>query len=150
MTGGRSIAERPAVVLAVIGVLGVIYACVAYYALDRFPFSGDEYSLSLQGDLFAHGMLHVPAPARTVLKNGLTVLALEDHTVPSVAYYTVFSLAPLLVVVIAVAGIVFGPKAVQGQIVGQIEGLIGHDGAVMIQTMIAAKLESPRPMVSAR
>src|SRR5439155_8020795 len=55
----------------------------------------------------------------------------------AVAYYAVFSLAPLLIVVIAVAGLVFGPKAVQGQIVGQIEGLIGHDGALLIQTMIA-------------
>ena len=55
----------------------------------------------------------------------------------AIAYYTIFSLAPLLVVVIAVAGLVFGQKAVQGEIVGQIQGLIGHDGAQTIQTMIA-------------
>src|SRR5579859_4033991 len=55
----------------------------------------------------------------------------------AVAYYTVFSLAPLLVVIIAVAGLVFGQKAVQGQVVGQIQGLVGHDGAQMVQTMVA-------------
>lgn len=55
----------------------------------------------------------------------------------SVAYYTVFSLAPLLVVVIAITGLVFGEKAVRGEIVGQIQGLIGADGAQMVQTMIA-------------
>ncbi|HLZ08499.1 MAG TPA: YhjD/YihY/BrkB family envelope integrity protein, partial [Chloroflexota bacterium] len=42
----------------------------------------------------------------------------------SVSYYTIFSLAPLLIVVIAVAGLVFGQKAVQGEIVGQIQGSV--------------------------
>jgi membrane protein len=55
----------------------------------------------------------------------------------AVAYYTVFSLAPLLVVVIAVVGLVFGEKAVRGEIAGQIQGLVGPDGAQMIQAMIA-------------
>src|SRR6185437_8820895 len=55
----------------------------------------------------------------------------------AVAYYTIFSLAPLLVVVIAVAGRVLGEKAVQGDIVGQIGGLVGENAAEMIQTMIA-------------
>lgn len=55
----------------------------------------------------------------------------------AVAYYTIFSLAPLLVVVIAVAGRVLGEKAVQGDIVGQIAGLVGQNAAEMIQTMIA-------------
>ena len=40
----------------------------------------------------------------------------------ALAYYTIFSLAPLLLVVIAVAGLVFGREAVQGQLVGQIAG----------------------------
>ncbi len=55
----------------------------------------------------------------------------------AVAYYTIFSLAPLLIIIIAMAGLFFGQRAVQGQVVGQIEGLIGHDGAVMVQSMIA-------------
>src|SRR5258705_13413054 len=55
----------------------------------------------------------------------------------AVAYYTVFSLAPLLIVVIAVAGLVFGQKAVRGEVFGQIQGMLGTEGADIIQTMIA-------------
>ena len=42
----------------------------------------------------------------------------------ALVYYTVFSLAPILVIVIAVAGAVFGPEAAQGEIVTQIRGLL--------------------------
>lgn len=54
----------------------------------------------------------------------------------ALAYYTVFSLAPLLIIVIAIAGLAFGREAAQGQIVGQIQGLVGIDGAQAIETMI--------------
>jgi membrane protein len=54
----------------------------------------------------------------------------------ALAYYTVFSLAPLLIIVIAISGLVFGREAAQGQIVGQIQGLVGEQGAQVIQTMI--------------
>ena len=56
----------------------------------------------------------------------------------ALAYYTIFSLAPLLVIAISVAGIAFGDKAVQGQIVNQIQGLIGADAARAVQTMITS------------
>jgi membrane protein len=55
----------------------------------------------------------------------------------AIAYYTVFSLAPLLLTVIAIAGLVFGREAVQHGIVGQIQQLIGSDAAKEIQTMLA-------------
>jgi membrane protein len=55
----------------------------------------------------------------------------------ALAYYTIFSIAPMLLVVIGIAGLAFGREAVQGQIVGQIQGLVGRDGAEAIQTMIA-------------
>jgi membrane protein len=54
----------------------------------------------------------------------------------ALAYYTIFSLAPLLVIAIAIAGFVFGAEAVQGQIMGQIQGLIGSESARAVQTMI--------------
>lgn len=54
----------------------------------------------------------------------------------ALAYYTVFSLAPLLVIVIAIAGSVFGEEAARGEIVGQIQGLVGTDGAKFIETAI--------------
>ena len=54
----------------------------------------------------------------------------------ALSYYTIFSLAPLLIVAIAVAGAVFGEEAARGRIVEQIGGLIGRDGASAIETMI--------------
>ena len=54
----------------------------------------------------------------------------------ALAYYTVFSLAPILVIAIAVASAVFGEEAAKGEIVGQIRGLVGEDGAQAIQALI--------------
>jgi len=54
----------------------------------------------------------------------------------SLAYYTIFSLAPLLVIVIAIAGSVFGDEAARGQITGQIQGLVGQEGAQFIEAAI--------------
>jgi membrane protein len=51
----------------------------------------------------------------------------------AIAFYTVFSLAPMLLAVIAVAGLVFGREAAQGAIVAQIGGLIGVKEAAAIQ-----------------
>src|SRR6185436_8060033 len=65
----------------------------------------------------------------------------------ALAYYTLFSLAPILIVAIAIAGLAFGPEAVRGEIVGQIEGLVGREGAVAVQAMLegAAKPSSSVP-----
>jgi membrane protein len=54
----------------------------------------------------------------------------------ALAYYTVFSLAPLLVVAIAVAGLAFGHEAAQGRIVAEIQGLVGKAGAEAVQGML--------------
>jgi membrane protein len=54
----------------------------------------------------------------------------------ALAYYTVLSIAPLLVVVVAVAGMVFGEEAARGQIVWQIQGLVGHQVAQAIQDIL--------------
>ena len=56
----------------------------------------------------------------------------------ALAYYTIFSLAPLLVIAIAIAGLVLGQKAAQGDIMGEIQQLIGADGAKAVQDMIAS------------
>lgn len=58
------------------------------------------------------------------------------HLGAAISYYTVFALAPILVVAIAIAGFAFGADAVRGEIVGQIEGLVGHSGAVAVQSML--------------
>lgn len=54
----------------------------------------------------------------------------------SVAYYTVFSMAPLLIIAIAIAGAIFGEEAARGEIVEQIQSLVGEQGAQFIQTAI--------------
>nr|WP_322112011.1 YihY/virulence factor BrkB family protein [Aerosakkonema funiforme] len=54
----------------------------------------------------------------------------------ALAYYTVFSIAPLLIIVIAIAGSVFGEEAARGQIVTEIQGLVGRSGAEVIETAI--------------
>jgi membrane protein len=69
------------------------------------------------------------------------------HLGAALSYYTLFSLAPILIVAIAIAGLVFGAEAVRGEIVGQIDGLVGHDGAVAVQAMLegASKPSSSIP-----
>jgi len=54
----------------------------------------------------------------------------------SLAFYTILSLAPLLIVIVAVAAIAFGQKAAQGQLVWEIQGLVGAEGARAIQGLI--------------
>lgn len=63
----------------------------------------------------------------------------EDHALrlaAALAFYSVFSMAPLLVIAIAGAGFVFGEAAVQGEIVSQIEGFVGTEGALFIEDML--------------
>ncbi len=66
----------------------------------------------------------------------------------AISYYTVFSLAPLLVIVIAIAGAVFGREAVTGQIVGQLSGLIGKDGATLVQSLVSSASNSKHGLVA--
>jgi membrane protein len=54
----------------------------------------------------------------------------------SLAYYMVFSLAPLLLIAIFAAGLVFGRSAAQHQILGQLRDLVGNEGAEAIRTML--------------
>jgi membrane protein len=54
----------------------------------------------------------------------------------SLAFYTVLSLSPLLIVAIAIAGAVFGQEAAQGELLAQTRSLIGQQGAEAIQSLI--------------
>jgi len=68
-----------------------------------------------------------------------------DDRAPSMgaalSYYTVFSIAPLLLIVIAVAGLVFGTDAAQGAIVEQLQGLLGERAAQTIQDVLRSVSE---------
>jgi len=61
----------------------------------------------------------------------------------ALAYYTVFSVAPLLLIVISVVGLVFGRDEARGEIFEQLSGLMGAEGARAIQIMLEA-LNKPR------
>ncbi len=66
--------------------------------------------------------------------------AVVEDNVPklaaSLSYYTIFSLPPLLIIIIYLSGIFFGPEAVRGELFGQINGLVGNSAASQIQEMI--------------
>lgn len=55
----------------------------------------------------------------------------------ALAYYTIFSIAPLLVIVIAIAGLVFDRTLVEQQLMNQVSALVGPEGTGLIETMIA-------------
>lgn len=54
----------------------------------------------------------------------------------SLSYYTVFSLGPVLIIIIALAGFFFGKDAVRGKLYYQLNGLVGNDAAIQIQDII--------------
>jgi membrane protein len=55
----------------------------------------------------------------------------------ALAFYTLFSLAPILVLVIAIAGFFYGEDAAQGQLLHELRGLVGQQGAEAIQSILA-------------
>jgi membrane protein len=66
----------------------------------------------------------------------------------ALSYYTVFSLAPVLILVISIAGLAFGKDAAQGRIVGELEGVLGAEGAAGVQTMLAKANDTGGGIVS--
>ena len=80
------------------------------------------------------------------------VKAWMDDYAPSMgaalSYYTLFSLAPLLIIVIAVAGMVFGQQAAQGEIVAQLRGIMGAQGALAVEGMLKAAREPATSVVA--
>ncbi len=72
---------------------------------------------------------------------------LEDRA-PSMgaalAYYTAFSLAPLLIIAIAVAGVVFGRDAAQSAVVSQLQGLLGAAGGSAVEELSYRRKPNPR------
>ncbi len=54
----------------------------------------------------------------------------------SLAYYTVFSLGPLLIVILFISGQLFGREAIEGSIYGQIAGFIGSESAMQLQEIV--------------
>jgi membrane protein len=85
----------------------------------------------------------LPAPLRAtyaLFKDA--VEAWMDDYAPSMgaalSYYTLFSIAPLLLIAVGVAGLVFGEDAARGEIFGQLRELMGDDGASAIERLLAS------------
>jgi membrane protein len=78
--------------------------------------------------------------------------AWTDDYAPSMgaalSYYTLFSLAPLLVLIIAIAGMVFGHDAAQGAIIAQLQSIMGEEGATAVQGLLQAAREPSTGIVA--
>ena len=84
--------------------------------------------------------------ANTALKNWMNDYAPSMGA--ALAYYTVFSIAPLLIIVIAVAALVFGQDAAQVAIMDQARGMIGENGAKAIEGMLASAQKPKQGMIA--
>jgi membrane protein len=67
----------------------------------------------------------------------------------ALAYYTVFSLAPLLIITIGIAGLVFGAEAAQGQIFDQLRGLLGEASGKAMEEIVRSASAEPKTGVVA-
>lgn len=65
----------------------------------------------------------------------------------SLSFYTVFSIGPLLIVIISLAGIFFGKAAVEGEVYGEIRGLLGSNTAIQIQDIIRNIQNTPHGLL---
>jgi membrane protein len=67
----------------------------------------------------------------------------------ALSYYTVFALAPVLVVAISVAGLAFGQEAAQGQIMTELRAMFGPETALMVQEMLAKSAQRSAGIIGA-
>ena len=98
----------------------------------------------------ADAPIHWARRLKIVLIRSLT--SWIDHRAASkgaaLAFYTLFSMTPILVLAITVAGYVFGAEAAQGEIVAQVQGLVGENGAQAIQALLAGARDPVSGMVA--
>src|SRR5690554_5090052 len=60
----------------------------------------------------------------------------------SLAFYTLFSLAPVVIIAVTIIGVVLGPEAAQGEIVGQLEDVMGREAAETVERTVASARRS--------
>lgn len=95
----------------------------------------------------------LPAPLRKIillLKEALAEWR-EDNAsrlAAALSYHTAFSLAPLLVIVLAIAGLFWGAEAVHSQFLAEMRSLIGQDGANFVADMLASASQGDRDIVA--
>jgi len=97
-----------------------------------------------------HATLHWARRLKIVLIESL--ISWIEHRGASkgaaLAFYTLFSMTPILVLAIALAGYVFGAEAAQGEIIAQVQGLVGPNGAQAIQALLAAARDPASGLVA--
>jgi len=73
-----------------------------------------------------------------ILKNAFSNWSRHRNTMvgAALAYYSVFSLGPLLLIVISIAGFAFGEDAVRGTLTGEVRNLLGAEGGQIVETML--------------
>lgn len=112
----------------------------------------------MRGHVDCHGQHGRPSLDKSLAKSimHLAFMSLVKETARSwiddqaqsmgaaLAYYTLFSIAPLLLIVISVTGLVFGAEAARGEIVEQLQLLIGDEGAQAIASLIESVSQPER------
>jgi membrane protein len=101
---------------------------------------------SVEREVQSGSRTHVKRGSIWQFLKGIVTQWLEDEPfqlASSLSYYTLFSLAPLLIIAISVAGLAFGREAAQNQIVETIQGLVGQESAKAVQSMIQNTSSKP-------
>src|ERR1700722_18576824 len=86
-----------------------------------------------------------------VLKDSIKLFNADDTSTHGAAlsYFTLFSLAPVIIIVIALSGLVLGPTAVAGDVSGHLQNLLGAKGADLIQEIIKAAYRPGKNVLAA-
>ena len=96
--------------------------------------------------------MHIPSWKQGWQLTKSATQAWSDDYAPSMgaalSYYTLFSIAPLLLIVISVAGMIFGEKAVQGELTGSLQFLMGEEGARAVEGLLSSVSEPKEGIVA--
>src|SRR5689334_16367864 len=116
---------------------------IARRLLSRKDAAGTSFAKDAPAPALSHDQ---PQAQSQKQKTGVMTLAkssvsrfLDDDCMTmaaALAYYTIFSIAPLLLIVIAIAGVAFGREAVQHEITGQVRALIGEGAESQVGAMV--------------
>ena len=113
------------------------------FSTDKLPFSG--YSMWVSITYFKLQILLSNMKKKinfsffSLCKQALMGWLQDDATVwcAALAYYTIFSLGPLFLIIISVTGLIFGKASIEGELHTQVQGVLGDEGTKMFETMIA-------------
>lgn len=105
---------------------------------DRITHSWDHIKSSW-GRTFSK-MPHWMQGTITVLKNSVTLFRSHDTAAlgSGLSYFTIFAIAPMLIILISIVGSIYGPEAVTGELKNQLSSLMGSNTAEQLQSVVKA------------